>query len=100
MLDSFFYLFNIRGVSSKFQDVGYVSAFWLTAAIFYYVRSHCESHIINKVGAEGYGYACWLERRAYYFVLLNCCPKIYRIFAEKYNLVDKSSKMAELLLKY
>ena len=78
-LESFF-TYLVSGVSSKFQDVGYVSL--ANCSHLYYVHSRCESHIINKVGAEGYDYAYWHECRAYYFVLLNCRPKIYRVFAE------------------
>ena len=79
------YTCNVAGViflSIQYQGcVIQISGCWLrerflaNCSHLYYVHSRCESHIINKVGAEGYDYAYWLECRAYYFVLLNCRPK-------------------------
>ena len=90
-LESFFYLFSIRGVSSKFQDVGYVSAFWLTAAIFIMfilvVNLTSSMKLVQKDMTMRIGLNVEL-------IILSClivAPKIYRIFAEKSNVANRQN---------
>ena len=90
-LESFFYLFSIRGVSSKFQDVGYVSAFWLTAAIFIMfilvVNLTSSIKLVQKDMTMRIGMNVEL-------IILSClivAPKIYRVFAEKQNVANKEN---------